>query len=203
MTSLAVPGQVLGKTSTHLPGSGTHVAENTIYASVAGSVSTLAAASKFAKPTVSVSPPNLRPQNSSLPTLASIVLCRVLRVQQRQLQASILTVEIPSTAPNIEPYASFTDDETQFLAILRREDVRAYEKDKVVMNESFRVGDIIRATVISLGDERNYYVSTAGNEYGVAIARSDQGNAMVPVSWKEMRDVVTGKSESRKVAKPT
>ena len=70
------------------------------------------------------------------------------------------------------------------------------------MNEMYRTGDIIRATVISLGDERNYYISTAGNELGVVIAKSDAGNAMVPASWKEMRDVVTGRGESRKVAKP-
>jgi exosome complex component CSL4 len=78
-----------------------------------------------------------------------------------------------------------------------------YEKDKVAMNTSFRVGDIIRASVISLGDERSYYISTAGNEFGVVVAVSEAGNAMVPTSWKEMKDVVTGKGESRKVAKPS
>jgi exosome complex component CSL4 len=86
--------------------------------------------------------------------------------------------------------------------VLRREDVRLTEKDKIVMNESFRVGDIVRATVISLGDEKNYYISTGGNEFGVVIARSEEGSAMVPASWKEMKDAVTGKVESRKVAKP-
>jgi exosome complex component CSL4 len=65
-----------------------------------------------------------------------------------------------------------------------------------------RVGDIVRASVISLGDERSYYISTAGNDFGVAVAVSEDGNAMVPVSWKEMRDVFNGKPESRKVAKP-
>ncbi len=70
------------------------------------------------------------------------------------------------------------------------------------MNESFRVGDIVRATVISLGDEKNYYISTGGNEFGVVISRSEEGNAMVPASWKEMKDAVTGRVELRKVAKP-
>lgn len=70
------------------------------------------------------------------------------------------------------------------------------------MNEMFRVGDIVRATIISLGDERSYYISTAGNEYGVVIAQSEAGNAMIPASWKEMVDVVTRKVETRKVAKP-
>lgn len=206
MSSFAVPGQVLSNLTSHQPGAGTHVADNHILASLAGSILTVAAASKSTKPTISVTSSVQTSVNSPiLPIVGSAVLCRVLRVQQRQLQAAVLTIEPSNTSQSssITSYPSNTDDETQFLAILRREDVRVYEKDKVVMNESFRVGDIIRATVISLGDERNYYVSTAGNEYGVVIARSDHGNAMVPVSWKEMRDVVTGRGESRKVAKPT
>lgn len=72
----------------------------------------------------------------------------------------------------------------------------------MVMNEMVRVGDIVRAGVISLGDERSYYISTVGNELGVAVAVSEDGNAMLPASWKEMRDVITGKFEARKVAKP-
>lgn len=200
MASIAIPGQVLGKLATHLPGAGTHIADNNIYASLAGNVAISPAASKSTKPTISV----LRTSTSTqtiLPQVGSIVLARVLRVQQRQLIASILSVDTPSAS--ITLYTSHTDDETQFQAILRKEDVRAFEKDKVVMNELFRVGDIIKASVISLGDERSYYVSTAGNEFGVVIARSEAGNPMVPASWKEMRDTITGKGETRKVAKPT
>lgn len=55
---------------------------------------------------------------------------------------------------------------------------------------------------ISLGDQSNYYLSTARNELGVIMARSEAGNAMVPISWKEFRDPITGERESRKVAKP-
>lgn len=70
------------------------------------------------------------------------------------------------------------------------------------MDEMFRVGDIVRGTVISLGDQSNYYLSTARNELGVVMGRSEGGNMMFPVSWKEMRDPVTGVGEGRKVAKP-
>lgn len=90
--------------------------------------------------------------------------------------------------------------------------MRATEKDKVVLGEVFRVGDIVRAVVISLGDQRDYYLSTAGNEYGVLLAWSANdtglpggeggGRLMEPVSWQEMRDPVSGKKEIRKVAKP-
>jgi exosome complex component CSL4 len=119
-----------------------------------------------------------------------------------QATASILVVDPSPTATSYLSYTTSTNEELQFATILRREDIRAYEKDKVVMNEMVRVGDIVRASVISLGDERSYYISTVGNELGVAVAVSEDGNAMLPASWKEMRDVVTGKSEARKVAKP-
>ena len=32
--------------------------------------------------------------------------------------------------------------------MVRREDVRGYEKDKVVMAEGFRVGDLVRGIVV-------------------------------------------------------
>ena len=55
---------------------------------------------------------------------------------------------------------------------------------------------------ISLGDQSNYYLTTAKNELGVIMAKSDAGNIMFPISWKEFRDPITGLTESRKVAKP-
>lgn len=65
------------------------------------------------------------------------------------------------------------------------------------------MGDIVKAVIIGLGDERSYYISTAGNDFGVVVARSEAGNPLVPASWKEMKDVKTGKGEMRKVAKPS
>lgn len=152
---------------------------------------------------------------SRLPVVGGVVLCRVVRVQQRQANVLIIGIvdcgESGSGSGNARASASTSSlvyttsisEDRQFGATLRREDVRAYEKDTVVMDASFRVGDVVRAIVVSLGDERNYYVSTAGNDFGVVVATSEQGNSMVPVSWREMRDVVTGKTEPRKVAKPT
>lgn len=86
--------------------------------------------------------------------------------------------------------------------VVRKEDVRGMEKDKVVMGEMFRVGDLVRGVVISLGDQNNYYLSTARNELGVLMAKSENGNTMVPISWKEFMDESTGEREGRKVAKP-
>ncbi|KIY04011.1 uncharacterized protein Z520_00703 [Fonsecaea multimorphosa CBS 102226] len=208
MTSSAVvPGQVLASTSSHIPGPGTHVYENNILASILGQSVITPAPNKSSKPTVSVPrQATALASINSLPKVGSAVLCRVTRVRQRELSASILAIVDDAasiSANDIVSYSQITDDDLQFQCVLRREDIRTHEKDKIVINDMYRVGDIIRATVISLGDERNYYISTAGNEFGVVVATSEAGNAMVPASWKEMRDAVTGKGESRKVAKPS
>ena len=55
---------------------------------------------------------------------------------------------------------------------------------------------------ISIGDQASYYLTTERNEFGVLMAKSEVGNSMVPISWKEFRDPVTGETETRKVAKP-
>jgi exosome complex component CSL4 len=64
------------------------------------------------------------------------------------------------------------------------------------------IGWLTLGPQISLGDQSSYYLSTARNELGVLMATSEDGNTMVPLSWKEFQDPVTGKSESRKAAKP-
>ncbi|KAJ9613544.1 exosome 3'-_5 exonuclease subunit ski4 (Csl4) [Cladophialophora chaetospira] len=203
-----VPGQILSTTQHHLPGPGTHIHDNSILASIIGTSLIRPAQSKSSKPTISVPRQATSTTNtSSLPKVRSHVLCRVTRVRQRELNASILTVVTPSASPpspgSIIPYTHITTEDLQFQAILRKEDIRTHADANTTITQSYRVGDIVLAQVISLGDERNYYVSTAGNEFGVVVATSEAGNAMVPVSWREMRDVVTGIGETRKVAKPS
>ncbi|KAF3793471.1 Exosome complex component [Nymphaea thermarum] len=100
----------------------------------------------------------------------------------------------------------------KFSGIIRQQDVRATEIDKVDMHLSFRPGDIVRAAVkllaliflkLSLGDARAYYLSTAKNELGVVSAESIAGATMVPITWTEMQCPLTGQIEPRKVAKVT
>lgn len=71
----------------------------------------------------------------------------------------------------------------------------------MLIKESFSVGDVVRAEVISLGDERSYYLTTARNELGVVLAWSEQGAVMMPVSWREVVDVGSGRRCPRKVAR--
>ncbi|KAL2170931.1 hypothetical protein VTG60DRAFT_4193 [Thermothelomyces hinnuleus] len=124
-----------------------------------------------------------------LPEVGNVVLCRVLRITPRQAVVAILV-------------CGDTVLDAEWQGLIRVQDVRATEKDRVKIYESFRPGDIVRAEVISLGDQTNYYLSTAKNELGVVLAVSEAGNTMQPVSWKEFRDPETGAIELRKVAQP-
>ncbi|QKX58347.1 uncharacterized protein TRUGW13939_05469 [Talaromyces rugulosus] len=244
LPKLAVPGQQLASTTTYLSGSGTHVHNGQICASIAGPVyieqshakpktksilsisrSANSPANKGAVPgqqqqqqkvAGAAATTTSKPKYNTLPSVDSIVLARVTRVQKRQVTVSILVVLDDQTATassdndNIaailtsaaNPENHNTSDELRFQALIRKEDVRAVEKDRVVLEDMFRVGDVVRGSVISLGDQSFYYLTTARNDLGVVMARSEAGNMMFPVSWKEMRDPLTGLGETRKVARP-
>lgn len=46
---------------------------------------------------------------------------------------------------------------------------------QVELYSCFQPGDLVRAEVISLGDSRSYYLSTAKNDLGVVYAKSLSG----------------------------
>lgn len=72
------------------------------------------------------------------------------------------------------------------------------------MYKCYRPGDVVKAKVISLGDQRSYYLSTAENSLGVVLAKSRASghNTMVPIDWERMMCPKTKVIEYRKVAKP-
>lgn len=72
-----------------------------------------------------------------LPEVNSTVLCRVTRITTRQATVAILVV-------------GETVLEGEWQGVIRVQDVRATEKDKVRIFESFRPGDIVRAVVVSI-----------------------------------------------------
>lgn len=205
--SIALPGQLLGSADKYFPGPGTHIHESSIYASIAGPVTSTPTPATLTTTTSNKPTPLLsitRPSPSTdpgilgtgsggggtvLPEVNSIVLAQITRLGPRFATCEILVIDDMVCRES-------------FQGQIRREDIRATEKDKIKMEESFRVGDLIRGTVISLGDQSSYYVSTSENEFGVVSARSEEGRLMFPVSWREFRDPVSGRGEPRKAAKP-
>ncbi|KAG0708983.1 hypothetical protein DFH29DRAFT_889996 [Suillus ampliporus] len=125
------------------------------------------------------------------PAANSVVLGTVTRLSPLQAMVSISVVDgVPLPAGE------------EFNGVIRTQDVRATEKDKVKIGDCFRGGDVVKGIVISLGDARSYYITTARNDLGVIFATSEAGASMEPVSWQEMRCPKTGRIEKRKCAKP-
>lgn len=93
-----------------------------------------------------------------------------------------------------------------YRGLIRREDVRATDKDRIEMYKCFRPGDIILARVMPQVELNCYQLTTAENELGVVVAMAKEvsnscGTSMVPVSWSEMQCPKSLIKEPRKVAK--
>ncbi|KAI9314963.1 hypothetical protein BX666DRAFT_1861761 [Dichotomocladium elegans] len=183
--SVVTPGQRLGYAGDYIAGPGTYERGGLLYASVVGYRS-VSPGDDHNLPIMTVS---REKEQSAVPEVGSVITGKVIRVAPHQAVIAIMVV-------------GDTPCKEDFLGAVRVQDVRAVEKDKVKIYNSFRPGDIVRAEVISLGDARSYYLSTAKNELGVIFATSVAGATMIPISWQEMQCPLTKTIEYRKCSKP-
>lgn len=184
-----IPGDYLGNVLNFSQGSGTYQRNIGLFSELVGEVKieeAKAGSSESTKRVVSVvGKYTLNP----IPTVGSVVMTRVFNISERQAKVQIISV---GNRLLQEPLNG----------VIRKEDVRAVEKDTVDVFASFRPGDIVRARVVSLGESHTHCgLSTDRNELGVVMATSERGYPMGPVSWTEMQCSQTGVRESRKVAK--
>lgn len=160
--SLAIPGQLLGPASKYQPGPGTHLHESKLYSSLLGTVRISqparapGPAKRLTKITPAPAPAELptisvvtaatgsaaasdygatKKKREVLPEVGNIVLCRVIRITPRQAVVTILV-------------CGDTVLDAEWQGLIRVQDVRATEKDRVKIYESFRPGDIVRAEVV-------------------------------------------------------
>ncbi|XP_044984432.1 exosome complex component CSL4 [Hordeum vulgare subsp. vulgare] len=184
---VVTPGELLGPSSSLAAGRGAYAEGRSVRASVTGRRRFVppAPGSSDQRSTVEVVG---HKAHGAVPQPGSIVIARVTKVMARMASADIMCVDSKAV-------------KEKFTGMIRQQDVRATEIDKVDMYQSYRPGDIVRALVLSLGDARAYYLSTAKNELGVVSAQSIAGGTLVPTSWTEMQCELTGQIEQRKVAK--
>ncbi|XP_055913463.1 exosome complex component CSL4 [Eupeodes corollae] len=188
MNLICLPGQRLCLSDENtIAGQGTYERQGYIYATLAGTVDVREQDNKFKLVEV-----KCVGNQTIVPVTGDVVTARVQQVNQRFAKCSII----------------FIGDhilERNYRGILRKEDVRATEKDRVEMYKSFRPGDIILARVLPQTELSCYQLSTAENELGVVVALANEsgpyGVPMVPVSWTEMQCPDTLVKELRKVAK--
>ena len=112
--------------------------------------------------------------------------------------ATVIKTNIRTVNLEISPRAPLTET---FSGLLRASDVRSSDIDSVELHKCFRPGDIVRARVLSLGDQRAYYLTTAEDELGVVKARSARtGSVLVPLDRKTVVCPETNETEERKAA---
>lgn len=145
-----VPGDVIGKYESNISlGVGTYESNGIIYASMLGEVKDcMKGENRF------ISVETRHQMAHMVLAIGDVVLARILRINIQQIQVEILA--------NDKHLLRFPTR-----AILRQEDIRESQTDLIVMNELFHPGDIIVAKVVSLGDARYFFISTAGPDLGV------------------------------------
>ncbi|KAJ8956054.1 hypothetical protein NQ318_016504 [Aromia moschata] len=180
---ICVPGQRLCLCDkVYTSGQGTYERQGYIYSQLAGYVDIVE------KDGVKIVEVHTSGEQTVVPAQGDIVTAQVNIITQQYCKCYIKCI---GDAVLRRPYR----------AVLRREDIRATEKDKVEVYKSFRPGDIILARVLPITEAHTYQLSTAENELGVVIAHSEYGHPMVPVSWTQMQCSKTYVKEFRKVAK--
>ncbi|XP_068151258.1 exosome complex component CSL4 [Drosophila tropicalis] len=120
----------------------------------------------------------------------------------------VVTARVLVTTPKFAKCAIFCVRnqllENSYRGLLRKEDVRETEKDRVDIYKSFKPGDVILARVLNQM-EQSFLLSTAETELGVVIAYASDVRKnrvpMIPVGWAEMQCPQTTIKEPRKVAK--
>ena len=129
------PGEQLGRSSELVAGEGCFVWGDHVHAGRAG-VRQLD--SSQPRPVMTVLGEDAANKASIVPVVGDVVTCKIVRINPRQAQLEILCVG--STALR-EPVGG----------IIRREDVRDYERDQVAIYKSFRPGDVALGRVLSHG----------------------------------------------------
>jgi len=123
-----------------------------------------------------------------IPAVDDVVIAKIIGIKQHLAVAEIICI-------NDKPLLHSCS------GVIRQQDVRQLDTDSVQIFKCFRPSDIIKAKIISLGNQNDYYLSTSAPQFGVIAATSTMGYPMMALKWNKMQCTVTKVVEDRKVAK--
>lgn len=150
----------------NISGAGTYIFRNYIYSALGGVVK-IERNSDGQQRTISVVHDLSKSSCSAkLPTAGTIVTCRVISVNSLQAKCQINCVNDRLLKV---PFSE---------AILRKEDVRAEDRDRVEMHNCYRPRDIILARVFGLSD-KGYLLTTAEDALGVIVAYNENRMSLI------------------------
>ena len=124
-----------------------------------------------------------------LPEVNDVVFAKCTKIREKMAQFDVLVCDGKPL-------------KAEFSGIVRQQDVRKTEIDKVIMEESFVPGDVVRCKVLAMGEGRSLVLATNENPLGVVRAKCKRcKTTMVAMNWQEMMCPKTEHREMRKVAK--
>ncbi|CCI46596.1 unnamed protein product [Albugo candida] len=151
---VVVPGEIIATgyldeddTITH-SGLGTYATATTIHASIVGTLKVTESGQ------VTVYRNDKTIGSAQVLRLGDHVLCKVVKISNQQVSVNILCI-------------GDTVLQESFLGTIRIEDVRSRDVDKLVLESIFAPGMLVKAVVLSYGDTRSYFLSTASSGLGV------------------------------------
>jgi exosome complex component CSL4 len=171
-----VPGDKLGVIEEFIPDAGTYIEDGVIHSNNAGYI-----LMDFASKKVSVYPVARGP---TVPKIGSLVIGSTTRVQ-----SSTATIRIMKIG---ERFIS-----GHFRGIIYVSDVSFKYTES--MFDAFKVGDLVRAKVIS-DKNKTYHLSTKGENLGVIYALCSQCGSLLPLKDRGLKCEECGRAEKRKIA---
>jgi len=205
-----VPGDRLGTLAQVQAGTGTHVQGRHIYASLVGTLrvdpittTTPTLYSCWVEPAAASKPP----ASARVLQVGQLILGTVTRITPQNALVDIVLVEgVGSPGTPLEGAIRMEDVRAGGTTVAVSDSQQRQQQDGEggwSMDDCFQPGDVVACRIVSLGDTRRYFLSTAETELGVLCARCKRSGAvMIPISWKEMQCPETGMKELRKCAKP-
>lgn len=164
------PGDVVGSIKDYDAGMGTYVRNDNIHSLLVGTLITETNQMSNRKIIhVILSAASTVAAKESIIDIGDQVMCKVLSITMNQANVEIFRV-------------SDRDLKVTAKGIIRREDIRANDIDALIIRECFLPGDIVRACIISLGDTRQYYLSTVSDQLGVIYTKTISDDALLPTS---------------------
>lgn len=204
---IRVPGEKICSVTEGEPGEGVYQRDGFIYASLTGVQRIIERKETIDGESL---PPLIevltskRTTRTGVPEIGQVVVCRVTSTNSRMCKCDVIGIEgtfLP-TSPALSG--------SSYHGFIRKEDIRATNKDRVEISKCYRPGDVILAKVLSLGDSYSFALTTAENELGVVYALGDKVLTnpseysrvpLLPLSFAEMICPETFDREPRKVAR--
>ena len=205
---LVLPGDcILAHDKNIIASTGTYLKNGYIYASLAGQLEIELIKEESEKPVEAASGNMNTSLNESQSTISKRVV-RVVRPGSKKVPfpepGSIVTARVLYIKSNLVKCSIHcVEDHTlkvPYGGVIRTEDIRDYDKDKIVISRCFSPGDIILARVYAHGEKHEFLLTTAAPELGVVIATNDWGEPMVPIGLNEMLSTRCMTRQPRKVA---